>query len=140
MDKRIKLSKNYKCLTLELTDDAHIAKLSKQEQSHIQTRRDKTRFLRFCSNCLQPGHASTRCLKRHKICVAGDSHTSLWTSCARFYVNTHVVRKRISGMSAHGLSNAHSKSQAAKRIVAALRSCCLRSARSTWTMCGTSEK
>ena len=110
--KAIKISKDQTCLTLELRSNKdtidYKSKLTEKELSHIKTRRDKSKFLVYCTNCHEPGHSQSRCDKRYKICVVGDSHTSFWRSAARYYLNTEVIRIQISGMSAQGLMNRNS--------------------------------
>eukprot|EP01083_Nonionella_stella_P133389 405524_1 len=123
----IKVSQNHHCLTVELpTDDQkeqYIHKLTDMETSQIQTRKDNTSFLKYCANCLQPGHISGKCRNRFKLCVAGDSHTAFWGVASRFYINTKVARIRISGMSAQGLSNTKSHSQSSKSILSGFNKC-----------------
>ena len=104
-----------------LTD--YKSKLSKTEISYIKTRKDGTEFLLYCSNCLEPGHNIHTCQERYKICVAGDSHTSVWGCAARYYINTDVVRVRIPGMTAQGLMNKNSDSKSSQKIMAAFKNC-----------------
>ena len=118
----LKLSQNHDCITLELNPKI-ISKLNELELSKIKTRKDKTSFLIFCSNCLQPGHVSSKCIDRYKVCVTGDSHTAFWGVAARFYINTDVVRIRIPGMSAQGLINKDSHLKSAEKIISAFTKC-----------------
>ena len=128
--KFIKLKCNFKCLTLELskTNNVNIpidykSRLKPTEIENIKTRKDKTQFLTYCSNCLECGHNITNCNKRYKICVAGDSHTAFWGCAARYYINTDVVRIRISGMSAQGLINKNSHLKSSQKIINAFKNC-----------------
>eukprot|EP01084_Bolivina_argentea_P099880 179471_1 len=123
--KSIKISQNHKCITLELTtkDIDYSYKLTNNELPHVKHRKDNTKFIIYCSNCLSVGHASNKCNNRYKICVAGDSHTAYWGCANSHYINTDVVRIRIPGMSAQGLKNANSHLKSSNKIVSAFKNC-----------------
>ena len=118
-----KKASTWRGTTTELRGDADVAALalsSPRLVPHIQTRRDGSRFLQECGGCGAAGHLWSTCPRRHKICVVGDSHTSVWSVLQERYRRAYVLRTRVGGMSAYGLANASSRSQAANRIRRAL--------------------
>ena len=85
--------------------------------AHVRTRRDGSLFMLRCGGCEKWGHLWTKCCDRHKLLVVGDSHSSVWTTLQeKHFRRAMVLRLRIGGMSAHGLANNNSRSQAAVRI------------------------
>ena len=124
--KKRKNNKNWKlnnyCMTLEI-NDYNISKLSDMELSHIQTRKDNTSFLVYCTNCLLPGHPSTKCKQLYNICVIGDSHTQIWNELQKLYINSSIIKCRIPGMSSQGLTNNNSYLQSSKKINSMLNKC-----------------
>jgi len=73
-------------------------------------------LLELCAGCGQAGHLAGRCSSRERLCVCGDSHTSVWTAVQKLLPNTQALRTRIGGMSAYGLANPASTTQACQRI------------------------
>lgn len=125
--------RNNHCLTLELKPGSHFRDRlgivpnykipNVHESTFIRTRRDRSQFLIYCCNCFEPGHTSGKCNNRYKISVIGDSHTAVWGRALHFYVNSHVIRCRIAGMSAQGLTNKESQLQSAQKICKTLNKC-----------------
>ena len=80
--------------------------------------RPRKRKTALCAQCGSASHRSSACPKRVRVCVVGDSHTALWSSLQRhFGQRVRAVRTRIAGMSAYGLANPESRSQAAASLL-----------------------
>lgn len=86
-------------------------------------RRDGSLVLEVCACCGAGGHLAGSCPLRTRIAVVGDSHSAIWALLSQLYINTAMARVRVPGMSAQGLGNAQSRSQAASSIRAMLRQC-----------------